>query len=196
MSQAVDPRAAFTGFVRAVSARAQTPIGYLVLTVTLMLGFYSVLYQPYDPLSWPGTWLLAYLEVSARSSAALLTLFGESVSLSGTQVLGRFPFVVVLDCAALDAQALFAAAVLAFPVQAWKRVAGLLGGLVLIFGINTLRLVALYFAGVRSLDLFHTLHEEVFVFVIIACVCLLFFGWARWARGAAAISEVGAARAA
>jgi exosortase/archaeosortase family protein len=170
---------------QSASAAIRTPVGYLVVTAVLMLGFYSVLYGSYDPAVWPGTWLLAYLEFTAQASALVLQFLGETVTLSGTQVLGRFPYVVALDCAALDAQALFAAAVLAFPAKIWKRAAGVAAGLGLIFIINTARLVALYFAGIHSLELFHSLHEEVFVVAVVALVCTIFLAWAMWAREAA-----------
>jgi exosortase/archaeosortase family protein len=183
MSQPRNPRRTSPReLARVASAWLHTPIGYLTLTASLMIAFYSVLYRAYDPAEWPGTWLLAYLEFTAQSSATVLQALGESVTVSGTQVLGGFPYVVVIDCAALDAQALFAAAVLAFPVSIWKRITGLAVGVALIGLINTARLVILYFAGMRSMELFHLLHEEVFVFSVVGLVCAIFVLWVLWAR--------------
>lgn len=156
---------------------------FLIATVALMIAFYAALYHPYDSASIPGQLLAGYLELAARGSAALLGWLGETVSVSGTTVMGRFPFVVVLDCAALDAQALFAAAVLAFPASLRAKLLGLSLGLSSIWLINVARLALLYFAGARSLELFQVLHEEVMVLVVILAVCALFFAWARWARG-------------
>jgi exosortase/archaeosortase family protein len=174
-------------FRRVVSSRAAsvfragTRARYLVLTVLLMVGFYAILYHPYAEDSWPAQALTQYLRVTANASVWVLQLLGESASASDTQVFGRFPYVVVLDCAALDAQALFAAAVLAFPARAWTKVLGVVLGLSAIFGINVARLVLLYFAGARSRELFHVLHEEVMVFAVIALVCLMFLLWAQLA---------------
>lgn len=160
---------------------------FLIVTVTLMIVFYAALYHPYDSASIPGQLLVGYLQLAAHGSAALLGWLGETVSVNGTTVIGRFPFVVVLDCAALDAQALFAAAVLAFPASFRAKLLGLSLGLLSIWLINVARLVMLYFAGARSLELFQVLHEEVFVLVVILAVCALFFAWACWARGRSAL---------
>jgi exosortase/archaeosortase family protein len=156
---------------------------FSIATVTLMIVFYAALYHPYDPASVPGQLLVSYLELAAHGSTALLGWLGERVSVQGTTVMGRFPFVVVLDCAALDAQALFAAAVLAFPASLRAKLLGLSLGLSGIWLINVARLALLYFAGASSLELFQVLHEEVMVLVVILAVCALFFAWARWARG-------------
>lgn len=154
----------------------------LVLTVTLMVAFYAALFHPYPEASLPGRMLSAYLKLTARGSGALLGWFGEPVSVEGATVLGRFPFVVVLDCAALDAQALYAAAVLAFPAPPARKLIGLVGGLTGIWAINVLRLVTLYHAGVHSRELFNVLHEELMVMLVILSVCGLFVVWAWWSR--------------
>ncbi|HKO91207.1 MAG TPA: hypothetical protein VJU61_08645, partial [Polyangiaceae bacterium] len=153
---------------------------FLAGTLLLMLAFYAALYQPYAEGSLPAHLLGGYLELVARGSALGLRWLGEAVTVEGTTVSGRFPFVVVLDCAALDAQALFAAAVLAFPARLKDKLLGLGAGLLAIAGINMARLVLLYFAGTRSLRLFQVLHEEVLVLLIILLVCGLFVAWARW----------------
>jgi exosortase/archaeosortase family protein len=157
-------------------------LGYVLVTMTLMVGLYALLYHPYAPGSLPARALDGYLRAIAASSSVCLDLLGEQTRVEGATVFGRFSFLVVIDCAALDAQALFAAAVTAFPAAPWKRLLGLLLGLPAILALNVARLVALYFAGASSLELFHLLHEEVFVGVIIVLVCLMFAGWAAWAR--------------
>jgi exosortase/archaeosortase family protein len=167
-----------TDEARALKRRA---VAYLLTTAALMALFYALAYHSWDTQSWAGRMLVAYLEAVAQVSAASLRLFGEQVTSADTTVSGRFSYVVVVDCAALDVQALFVAAVLAFP-SPWKtRLLGVAGGVAAIFAINIARLVVLYYAGATSLDLFNTLHEEVFVLVIVALVCGLFLLWARWA---------------
>lgn len=160
----------------------RTPLGYLLLTTLLMVALWSVVYHSYDPDSWIGTLELDYLEVTARASALVLTWLGEEVTCRGTEVLGRFHYVVVVDCAALDAQALLIAAVAAFPCRVWKRLVGIVAGALWVFGLNVTRLVVLYFAGAESLDWFHWLHEEVLVFAIILGVTAGFGAWVLWAR--------------
>lgn len=157
-------------------------VRFLVSSIAFMLALYAVVYHPYEAASAPGQLLIAYLTSSATGSASVLGWLGEPVSVVGATVAGRFPYVVVLDCAALDAQALFAAAVLAFPASLGAKAIGLVVGLSGIWLINVSRLVLLYYAGARSFELFRVLHEEVFVFLVILAVCWLFFVWASWAR--------------
>jgi exosortase/archaeosortase family protein len=164
--------------------RQVADVRFLVLTSALMLVLYALVYHPYGESSLPGRLLIGYLGLSAKGSAAVLDWLGEPVSAQGTMVTGRFPYIVVLDCAALDAQALFAAAVLAFPASIAAKCLGLAAGLAGIWAINIGRLVVLYYAGARSIDLFRVLHEEIFVFALIVAVCMLFLAWARWARPA------------
>jgi exosortase/archaeosortase family protein len=156
--------------------------GFLPGSIALMALFYALLYHPYSEESLPGRALGAYLKFVATGSATVLGWLGEDVSVQGTTVLGRFPYVVILDCAALDAQALFAAAVLAFPVSLRDKLIGLVAGMSAIWCVNVARLALLYFAGARSLRLFQVLHEEVLVLLVILSVCGLFVVWARWAH--------------
>jgi exosortase/archaeosortase family protein len=156
-------------------------IRYVFTTMAWMALFYAVLYQPWPRQSLPGKWLGNYLELIAAASASSLELLGENVSLNGAIVSGRFSYSVVVDCAALDVQAFFVAAVLAFPSGLRSRVAGLVGGTLTIFTVNIVRLVVLYYAGLESLSLFKTLHEEVFVLLVVGLVCGVFLLWARWA---------------
>jgi exosortase/archaeosortase family protein len=164
---------------------------FLPFTLLLMAGFHTLLFHPYAPGTLAFRCIEGYLQLVARASALVLRAAGEPVSVEGTTVTGRFPFEVVLDCAALDAQALFAAAVLAFPAAFGRKLVGLGAGFLAIALINVGRLVALYFAGVRSLELFRVLHEEVMVLLVIACVCGLFFSWARRSGSALPVPEHG-----
>jgi exosortase/archaeosortase family protein len=164
---------------------------FLVRMLVWMSGLYSLVFYPYAEGTGPARVLAQYLELVASASALLLGWCGEAVSVDGSTVSGRFPYVVVLDCAALDAQALFAAAVLAFPVSWHHKAIGLGGGLAAIFCMNVARLALLYFAGAHSLRLFQLLHEEVLVALVILLVCGWFALWASWANARLAASSAG-----
>lgn len=161
---------------------------YMLTTGGLMVALYALAYNSWDANSGIGRGFLAYLETVAQLSAITLRALGEQITVAGTTVSGRFSYVVVVDCAALDVQALFVAAVVAFPSPWRTRLIGLVGGITAIFTLNILRLVVLYYAGATSLDLFNTLHEEVFVLLIVALVCGIFLAWARWATLSGSLS--------
>lgn len=85
---------------------------------------------------------------------------------------------IVLDCAALDAQALYVVTVATFPAPAFHRILGVLIGVSVITAANLGRIVGLYFVGVRWPSSFHVLHEEVLQFVMVLVAAGMFAVWA------------------
>jgi exosortase/archaeosortase family protein len=122
--------------------------------------------------------LAGYLRFVAALSGWIIARFDGSVTVSGTRILGRFPLEIVFDCAALDIQALYAAAVLLFPAPWRRKLLGLGAGLSIIFTANVARIVALYFIGADAPDAFHTMHQEVFQLALLVLTCGLFVAWA------------------
>lgn len=61
-----------------------------------------------------------YLAGYARAAGALLSLFDPAVRVSGPEIHGRYPLVIVRDCDAMEVNILFVSAVLAFPAG-WAR---------------------------------------------------------------------------
>jgi exosortase family protein XrtM len=163
-------------------------LGFAARAVALALGFFAVLFLAHAPDSSTGRALAGYLTWLARACGSVVAIFDPSAVVHDRVLSGRFSLEIVLDCGALDVQALFAAAVLAFPAPWRQRAAGLAGGLLALNGFNVLRIVTLYFVGAHAPGWFHTLHEEIFQIVIVAIACLLFALWAMWARPAASPS--------
>ena len=66
----------------------------------------------------------------------------------GGQVPGAmFIFVVIPDCGAIPTMVIYLAAVVAFPTRWWKRLAGVLAGLPILYGVNVFRLACLGVIG-------------------------------------------------
>ena len=122
--------------------------------------------------------LAGYLRFLAAVSGWLIARFDDGVSVAGTRIHGRFPLEIVFDCAALDIQALYAAAVLLFPAPWRRKLIGLATGLAIIWAANIARIVALYFIGAHAPGAFHTMHHEVFQLALLVLTCGLFVGWA------------------
>ncbi len=143
---------------------------------------YAALYFPYPPGSVPSRVLSWYVTMVARGAGAVLHVFDRNVSVDGVIIHGRYPLKIVLDCTAVDVQALYVAAVSSFPVPWRQRVAGALTGLALVSVANLLRVASLYFVGVYWPTAFHCLHEEVLQFAMVAVACLAFAIWVGWTR--------------
>ena len=90
-----------------------------------------------------------------------------------------FSFVVVPDCGAIPTMVIFLAAVLAFPAQWWRKLLGMLTGVPLLFGINTLRLTVLAVIGAwnRGGAIFKFAHEYVWQGIYIIFVVMVWLAW-------------------
>lgn len=113
-------------------------------------------------------------------SSRLLNLFGQQTVATGDSVSSAF-FSIKINrgCDAIEAMALFASALLAFPA-AWKRkLSGLCAGLFFLFAMNLLRIVSLFLIGRYAPDSFEFFHVEVWqiVFILFALGAWLF--WAK-----------------
>ena len=151
----------------------------------LSLFLFAFLYYPHDPSSWPARAIGGYVSWVARAAAFSIGLADNSVALTqGTVIGGRYPLQIVLDCTALDVQALYLSAVLALRAPAGIALKGALSGLAFLALANLARIAALYFVGVYAPARFDLIHEDVMTFVMMACACLAFVTFARFASRA------------
>ncbi len=151
---------------------------FVVRAALLMVAFYAVLYYPYRDGSLPARLLARYLELVASISGGSVSLFDPQVHVQGVFITGRQSLQIVLDCAALDALALFAATVLAFPASIRVKLTGLVVGAAIISTFNVLRIVILYAVGMKSHEVFTFLHEDVMALLIVLVSIGCFAAWA------------------
>jgi exosortase/archaeosortase family protein len=162
----------------AVETRPQR--GWLVGFALLAALFFGLLYFPYPADSTAVRWLSRYVTWVARAAAACLGLFDPSVRLVDQVVIqGRFPLQIVLDCTALDVQALYLAAVVSAPVALRAKLLGALAGLCFLTLVNLARIVILYWVGVYAPARFDLVHEDLLTFAMLAAACLAFVTFAR-----------------
>lgn len=136
-----------------------------------MLGLYAF---PYGELGLSERWFESYLAAYARLVGHVLGVFEPSVRVDGTLITGRYSLRIVKTCDAMEANALFAAAVLAL-AGPWRRKLGALAlGLVALVTANVLRIATLYYAGALAPSTFRALHEEVWPLVLIALAAVAF----------------------
>ncbi|MDX2022913.1 MAG: archaeosortase/exosortase family protein [Deltaproteobacteria bacterium] len=142
---------------------------------------YALIFLPAAPGGLRLRLLTWYLQQVAQVSGALIRIFDGAATVDGHDIGGSFPLRIVLDCAALDAQALFVAAVFVYPAAWRKRVMGAAVGCIIIFAFNVLRIGALYFVGVYAPASFNFIHEEVLQVILVVLSIALFALWAAWA---------------
>ncbi len=94
----------------------------------------------------------------------------------------QFAFIVVSECGAIEVMAIFLAAVLAFPAPWWKRMAGIVAGLPLMYLVNVFRLSVLGVIGALDTDgkWFKFAHEYVWQAVYIVFVVAVWLAWVEY----------------
>jgi exosortase/archaeosortase family protein len=141
---------------------------------------FGLLYFPYPTDSTPARWLSGYVELVAHAATAVLWLFDPAVRLTeGLVIQGRFPLQIVLDCTALDVQALYLAAVASAPLALRSKLAGAIAGVAFLGVVNLARIAILYWVGVYAPARFDMVHEDLMTFAMLAAACLAFAGFAR-----------------
>jgi exosortase H (IPTLxxWG-CTERM-specific) len=115
----------------------------------------------------------------ARASADALDLLGQHTTRQGTVIRGaRFAVNVRNGCNGVETMLIFLAAVVAFPATWRARLAGLALGIAGIWGVNLVRVVALYLTGAYLLRLFDTSHTVVWQTLVILFGVLAWIYWA------------------
>ncbi len=124
--------------------------------------------------------LNAQLQGIAAEQNAIADTAARNRAARGTQ----FAFHVVPDCGAIPSMSIFLAAVLAFPAAWWKRGVGAFGGLIILYGINILRLGTLGYIGAidnsPGRKWFTFTHEYVWQGIFIVFVVAVWMLWVEW----------------
>lgn len=157
-------------------------VGRFALFAGLFLAAYAF---PYAELGISERWFQGYLAAYARLAGGVLSLLGEGVRVTGTLIEGRYPLRIVKTCDAMEANLLFLAAVLAFPVPpgGWKKkLAAIAIGLTILVATNVARICTLYFIGVHAPSAFELFHAELWPLLLIAIAVAAFVAYTAWLR--------------
>jgi exosortase H (IPTLxxWG-CTERM-specific) len=146
----------------------------------LMAVFYGVFYTPPDQAPGLARVFQWHLSRYADASGAMLNLLGYGVTVTGTRIHApRFSVEVVRGCDAMEAMAMFVAAILAFPARPKAKLWGILIGLPCLAALNLVRIVSLYVIGLHFHSIFETAHLGVWQTVFILATIVLWFVWAH-----------------
>ena len=116
----------------------------------------------------------AILNVNASIAGVMLNLIGQGVTVSGASVTNEvFSLSVAQGCDALEPIALFISVVIAFPETRRHKIRGILVGTLVLFAINQIRIISLFFVGAYAPGAFHVMHVDVWqvAFIILALLC-------------------------
>jgi exosortase/archaeosortase family protein len=145
----------------------------------VLLGLYAF---PYRELGLSEHWFDVYLSAYAELVGKVLGCVESGVHVDGTLVAGRYSLRIVKTCDAMEANALFSAAVLALAGPWAKKLGALALGLVVLVAANVIRISSLYYAGALAPGAFRVLHEEVWPLVLVAVAGGAFLLAASWVQ--------------
>ena len=148
--------------------------GFAICVIVFYAMYYSIFFQDYlkDPI----------LQVQTTAGAALLNLFGSSVTAMGDVISGASTSVKVAGgCDGLEATALLLAAILVFPLPFKYKWPGLLAGAVILGILNVIRIAGLYLVKVHWPSAFEFMHIQGGLYLFSFVTILLMIVWANWA---------------
>jgi exosortase H (IPTLxxWG-CTERM-specific) len=131
----------------------------------------------------PATLQNALNDHTAKTLASTLQTLGFEAKARESVVAGNFSVRIIPECTLLFPGLLFTAFVTAYPAPGSFRIAGLFPGLLLLYALNHLRLVAVYLTGELERGLFEITHVylgQVFMVLAVFMVCL---AWTEVASG-------------
>jgi len=144
----------------------------------LMAAYYALAATP-----WFDRLVYRLLHWNALASGATLNLFGQGTRTTDTVIRSaRFSVNIRRGCDALEPVWYFSAAILSFPAQSGRKLAGIAVGAVLIGAANVLRIVTLFLIGEYFPRAFGVAHLEVWPVLLILFAASLWAAWLVWTR--------------
>jgi len=123
------------------------------------------------------------VSLNARLSSFILNLFGLKTT-AVQEVISNASFSVGIakGCDAIEAMALFAAALLSFPARWTHKLIGFFTGIAILFVLNIGRVVSLFIIGIYYPKAFEIMHVEVWQVLFIIFAIGLWIFWLKWTR--------------
>ena len=120
--------------------------------------------------------------LTVKPSVALINWLtpGEQVSAQGPRLVSPLARLSVLNgCEGTEAMFLLIAAITAFAAPWRHKVIGALSGIVLVYVLNQMRIVVLYYSFRADKALFDLVHGTVGPSIIVLAACGFFFWWLK-----------------
>ena len=123
------------------------------------------------------------VSANARLSSFVLNIFGmKTLAIKESISSTSFSVSIAKGCDAMEAMALFASALLAFPAG-WKyKLTGFFAGIAMLFTLNIGRIISLFITGLYYPKAFEIMHVEVWQVLFIIFALGLWIFWIKWTR--------------
>ncbi len=160
--------------------RRRHPVFRFVVGLVILLGLFQALIQ-WSPVKDKA--IPTYLRFCARTSGAVMNLFGEQAAIHDSTISSRrFSINIKRGCDAMQPTTLFISGVLASPVLFWSKIPGIIIGILFLGIMNLVRVISLFYIGVFcSPEMFEFMHHDVWQAAFIFLAIISWGLWAVWA---------------
>jgi len=140
-------------------------------TLGIWLAWYPVLVKT-DALA-------GFLELNADLTASVLRWLGVAITVDGTLVSSSvFAMRIGHECTSIVPMVLLICAAIAYPSRIKQKLFCIALGLPVLFILNLIRTVSLYYVGVHIIDYFDMMHYVIWQSVMILAVLAIWLFWA------------------
>ncbi|MCR4428171.1 MAG: exosortase H [Caldiserica bacterium] len=151
-------------------------VRFFLLFLLISVGLFALFYF------WKGG-TRALQRWTALVSAGILKILGFSTVVDETTYFfSGVAIEIIPECTGLYEIIVFSAIVLAFPATIYKKIAGVIGGALILILLNLIRLLILALVGMRSREWMDWVHLYLWQLTLILFVVGLFLLWLSWAR--------------
>lgn len=149
---------------------------FFLLFFLISVGLYSLFYF------WKGG-TQTLQRWTALISGGILKILGFPAVVNGTTYsVSGMAIEIIPECTGLYEIIVFAAIVLAFPASLYKKIVGVIGGVLILVLLNLVRLLILALVGMRNREWMDWVHLYLWQLTLILFVIGLFLAWLSWAK--------------
>jgi len=150
---------------------------FLLKYLVVIISYYLILLIPNNYI------LEQYLNSTAFFSSSIISLFTTGVKNVGDIIMSNtFSVQISFGCEGTEPMILFIAGVLAFDASCKKKVVGITLGIFLLYLLNLIRIVILFFVGSSDIELFIALHDIYLQLILIIISILMLIYWINYAK--------------
>lgn len=158
---------------------AKAPIFLFLLGFAGLMGLFYLLFSTdfyHEYIFMP------VVEANAWLGSKLLNLLGQGTRAYGEAISSpKFSIAISVGCDGLEPIALFAAALLSYPMAFRLKWPGLLAGVGFLMVLNLIRIVTLYLTGVYWRAAFDAMHLDVWQALFLILAVFTWLVWIQWA---------------
>ncbi len=145
---------------------------FLLVFAALQLGYSSARGGPLERL--------VIDQITVKVASSLINLFDSAAQVAAQGPRLRSPgggINILAGCEGVDAMLLLCAAMTIAPISGRRRLLGLAIGASIVFALNQMRVIALFYAYRADEKLFNVLHGTLLPMVIVAAIAGFFIFW-------------------